>query len=319
MNGSCPRPAFGRDIARTVALALLVACGGGGNNNGDGGPGDGDVAPDAEQVFTGDPLIGVGDVERIANGFLFVEGPQWRGTDLVFSDVEGDTIYRYTPGGAPPVPERSPSNNSNGLALDAQGRLYAAEHGSRSLRRDATVIAAMFEGERLSSPNDVIVRSDGTVYFTDPPFGGSRDLPFIGVFRISGGTLIAERRGALAERPNGIGLAPDEQRLYVADSADGVLYRYGVAAGGELGAREVHAQTSGTADGLAIDRAGNIFVATRTGVEVFAPDGSRWGVISVPEQPANCAFGGAALRTLFITAQTGLYSVELAHPGLPNN
>ncbi|MBC7977578.1 MAG: SMP-30/gluconolactonase/LRE family protein, partial [Myxococcales bacterium] len=133
------------------------------------------------------------------------------------------------------------------------------------------------------------------------------------------GVLTAEHRGPRSARPNGVGLSPDGATLYVADTADGNLYRFPVLAGGALGARAVVAATSGNPDGLAIDAAGNVFVTTQTGVEVFAPTGARWGVIAVPKQPANCAFGDADHKTLYITARTALYRVRLAHAGLPRN
>lgn len=270
-----------------------------------------------------DPLAGAGPVELVQGGYQFTEGPQWRDTpgDLVFSDVQGNTIYRYTPGGGAPVVHRMPSNNSNGLALDANGALLAAEHGSRTVTRDATAIASMFDGNKLNSPNDVIVGVDGTVYFTDPPYGitaGQQELGFNGVFRLkTDGTLTAEYEGPTSSRPNGIGLSPDGGTLYVADTADGKLYAYTVMADGSLLDRRVLATTSGNPDGLAVDSTGNILVATATGIEAFSATGSRWGVISVPQQPANCAFGDTDHKTLYITARTALYKVRLTVEGLP--
>jgi gluconolactonase len=301
-------------MRRAIALILATACGG------DLPAADAPaVDPDAPPPF--DPLAGIGMVELVDGGYQFVEGPQWREAqgDLVFSDIPANTIYKYVPGGPAPVVHRMPSGNSNGLAI-SDGALLAAEHGSRSVTRDGVSIAGMFEGNRLNSPNDVAVASDGTIYFTDPPFGisdGQRELDFIGVFRLAGGTLTAEHRGALGERPNGIGISPDGQRVYVADTGDGVLYRLARNADGSLAPREMHAQTAGGADGLAVDTGGNIFVTSRDGVEVFDPAGVRWGAIAVPEQPANCAFGDADHRTLYITARTSLYRVRLAHAGLP--
>jgi gluconolactonase len=304
-----------------IGLLLAAGCGDGGGGTPDAPAGD--DAPAADAPDFGDPLAGAGAVELVQSGFLFTEGPQWREAqgELVFSDVQGNTIYRFPPGGGVAVSLLNPSNNSNGIAIDGAGMLVAAHHGSRNVTRGGTAIASTFEGKKLNSPNDVIVADDGTIYFTDPPYGiqdAQRELDFCGVFRVSpGGTLTAEYRGALTTRPNGVGLSPDGSTLYVADTSDGKVYRYPVQAGGALGARAVFAQTSGNPDGFAIDVAGNVFVSTSTGIEAFSPTGARWGVIAVPMQPANCAFGDADHRTLYITARTAVYRVRLAHPGLP--
>lgn len=301
-----------------MLLAFAVGC--------DGAPAAVDAPSGSDTAIDtpdfGDPLAGIGTVDMIQGGFQFTEGPQWREAeqDLVFTDIPANTIFRYPPGGAP-VALVNPSNNANGLAVDGNGVLLAAEHGMRRVSRAGTTVAATFEGNRLNSPNDLIVAGDGTIYFTDPPYGiqpQQRELDFIGVFRVApDGTLTAEHRGPLAARPNGIGLSPDGSTLYVADTADGNVYRFPIQADGALGAREVLAQTAGNPDGLAIDTGGNVFVTTSAGVEAFAPSGARWGAIAVPMQPANCGFGDADHRTLYITARTTLYRVRLAHPGLP--
>lgn len=292
-----------------------------------------DVATDrgAMDVPPVDPLAGRGMVELVRGRFMFTEGPQWRSRegDLVFSDIPANTIFRLGAMDAITM-FRMPSDSSNGLAVDMMGRLLAAEHGSRSVTRtrpDGTreTLASHFtEGgnrRRLNSPNDLIVRSDGTVYFTDPPYGisaGQQELSFNGVYRIApSGALTAEWRGATSSRPNGVVLSPDERVLYVADTADGTVRAWAVQADGALMGERMFVRTSGNPDGMAIDRAGNLYVSTRTGVEVFAPDGRRWGVIAIPEQPANCAFGGADARTLYVTARTGLYSTRVNVPGPP--
>ena len=307
---------------RWLALLVLVACGGddGGNPAIDAPPLT-DGPPVDAPMF--DPLVGVGTVELVQGGFMFTEGPQWREAqaDLVFSDINGNTIYRYTGTGAPTV-FRMPSNMSNGLAIDGAGKLVAAEHGSRSVTRDGTAIATTFETKKLNSPNDVIVADDGTIYFTDPPYGipmgQTMELAFNGVFRLApNGTLTAEHRGATSSRPNGIGISPDGKLVYVADTADGKVYKFDVAADGALTGRAMFVMTQGNPDGLAIDTGGNLFVTTSGGVEVFSPTGTRWGAIATPMQPANCAFGDADHRTLYITARTALYRVRLANAGLP--
>lgn len=309
-----------------ILLGLAIGCGGGGGGI------DGPPTIDGDQGrldAPGDPLIGAGSVELVQGGYQFVEGPQWRDAtaDLLFSDIDGDTIYRYDPAtGDAPVVFRSPSQNSNGLALDTAGDLIACEHGSRSVTRTTTAgtttIVDHYMGMRLNSPNDAIVAGDGTIYFTDPPYGitdAERELPFVGVFRIDpAGNLTADHEGALAERPNGVVLDDRFARLLVADTSDGNVYQY-TTTGGTLGPRTPYLTTSGNPDGMAIDTNGNLFVATATGIEAFAATGDRWGVIAVPEQPANCAFGDADHQTLYITARTGLYRVRLAGAGLVRN
>ena len=314
-----------------VALALIAASGASAcgddppSSTIDAPPGGGSDAsgPDAP-IFN--PLDGIGNVEVVQAGYMFTEGPQWREAtgDLIFSDIPANTVYRYTPGGGAPVIHRMPSGNTNGNALDNAGLVIAAQHGTRSVTRDGTAIATTFEGSLLNSPNDVIVATDGTIYFTDPPYGismGQWQLNFMGVFRIdTQGTLTAEHRGATTERPNGIGLSPDGLTLYVADSGNGQIHKFTVTQpGGALTARTMFAQTSGGADGLAIDIQGNVFQSATAGVEVWKPDGTKWGTIPVPKKATNCAFGGADHKTLYITAQDTLYRVQLANPGLPRN
>jgi gluconolactonase len=276
----------------------------------------------AQHTNPDDPLFELGKVETVGDGYLFSEGPQWRDTegDLLIADVAAEIVYHYVPGGRPLV-FRPSSGRATGLALDPAGAVIAAEQGSRSVTRDGVAIAAMFEGKRFNSPNDVIVADDGTIYFTDPTFGitqAQQELGFNGVFRIApDGALTAELRGSPASQPNGLGLSPDGTSLYMNDTSDGNVYRFAIGAGGALAAPQVVAATAGAPDGLAIDGAGNIFVATAAGIEVFAPTGSRWGLIATTEAPTNCAFGDADHRTLYITARTVVYRVRVSHAGLP--
>ena len=258
---------------------------------------------------TADPLVGIGEVELIDEGYIFTEGPQWLKDQgiLVFTDIDG--IYQLGPDDGI-TPYRKPSNEANGLAVDPQGRLLAAERVTRRVTRtesDGTVtpIAERFEGALLNQPNDIAVRSDGTIYFTDPLYADyPAELDFRGVFRIApDGNLTAERRGGTTEAPNGIVLSPDETLLYVANWADSLVWRFDVAADGSLSEAHTFVTTGDGPDGMAVDDAGNLFVTTALGIEVYAPDGALWGTIRVPRIPANVAFGGADSRTLYITAK----------------
>ncbi len=299
-----------------VSLSLVFAgCGSDGDSNAGGGPGN------------VNPLDDIGEVELVADGFNFTEGPTWRAATetLLFSDLFGNTIYELTPPDSVSV-FRENSSLANGLASDADGLLITAETLSRRVSRtleDGTVVDLVsdYMGDRFHSPNDIVVRSDGTIYFTDPPFvlePEDREIGFNGVFRVDGdNSITAEWEGAEATRPNGLVLSPDESVLYVADTSAGIM-AFDVAERGELSTeRTLVAEVPG-ADGMAIDAAGNLFVAAADGVRVYDPEGQLWGTIEMPDgsSPANCTFGGADARRLFITAQESLFEVTLANPGL---
>ncbi len=279
-----------------------------------GGCGAGHTAEPSTTVPVFDPLVGRSEVELVDDGYGWSEGPQWM-TDagvLLFTDANADAIYQVAADDQVTV-FRQPSGYANGLAVDGQGRLLAAEERSRSVTRtesDGTVIpvAADFEGVRLNRPNDIAVRSDGTIYFTDPLFADfEHELDFRGVFRIApDGGITAERKGATTEAPNGIVFSPDETKLYVSNSEADLVWIFDVGADGSLSEARTFVSTGDVPDGMAIDTAGNLFVTSRRGIEAFAPDGDAWGVIPVPQPPANCAFGDADGRTLYITARRAL-------------
>lgn len=292
--------------------------------------GGGEDATPADASTAVDPLDGIGPVELVDDGFMFTEGPLWLPDQgvLLFSDVPGNTIHRVLASGEVEV-FRMPSGNANGLALDQSGQLLAAEHGNRRVSRspidgDPVDLATEYDGKQLNSPNDITVSSDGTIYFTDPPYGiepGEEELDFHGVFRIAaaGGEPVAEYEGAPAtSRPNGLVLSLDESFLYVADSQANVVHRFAV---GNDGALTIDAApfiaSITTPDGMERDTLGNLFIAAQDGVRVYAPDGTLWGTIEVPMQPSNVAFGGSDYRTLYITARQAVYRVQLANPGKP--
>ena len=285
-------------------------------------------------------------IEKLAGGFDFTEGPIWHPDGyLLFSDPNANTIYRYTDDGQISVfrPKSGYAGvdigdyhqpGSNGLTLDSAGRLTINEHGRRRVTRlekngVITVLADHFDGQRLNSPNDLVYKSDGALYFTDPPFGlpkvfddTRKELPFSGVFRLANGKLTVLTRELTG--PNGIAFSPDERWLYVSnwDVKRKVIMRYPVQRDGSLGdgAAFVDVTTSHPGeqawDGVKVDRDGNVYAAGPGGIWVIAPDGTHLGTISPPETPANMAWGASDGRTLYITARTGLYRIRLNIPGV---
>ena len=281
--------------------------------------------------------------ERVAGGFVFTEGPLWTGGALLFSSPNTNVIYRWSPGTVDVFRVKSgyagvdvgryAQPGSNGLTLDPQGRLLICQHGERRVvrvepRGNLTVVADRFEGRRLNSPNDVVARSDGTVFLTDPPFGlpdgatdPKRELPFAGVYAVRDGavTLVtADLAG-----PNGIAFSPDERVLYVGNWEPGrsVVMRYELGADATPTCSDVLVDLStepgeDSIDGLAVDRAGTLYVCGPGGIWLIAPDGRRLGLIRLPESPHNLAWGDADARTLYVTAETSVYRVPMTIEGV---
>jgi gluconolactonase len=269
-------------------------------------------------------LIELGTLEKLCGGFLFTEGPLWnREGYVIFTDIPANRINRWEPEKGSSV-FREPSQNSNGLSYDREGRLLACEHGSRSVTRTLTdgkieTAAELFEGKRLNSPNDVTVASSGRIYFTDPPFGvaeGDRELDFAGVYSVGAdGEVRLENRGM--NRPNGLAFSPDESVLYVDDTVDMLIKAFPVGAEGRLGEPSIFARLDGAgADGMKVDTEGHVFVAGPRGVWIWDKAGAWIGLLETPEQPSNCAFGGVDGKTLFITARTSLYRVRTKVVGI---
>jgi gluconolactonase len=289
-------------------------------------------------------------LEKLAGGFQFTEGPVWHPDGyLLFSDPNANTIYRWSHEGSVSV-FRSKSGytgfdigeyhqpGSNGLALDPSGLLTINEHGNRRVTRlerngTITVLADRYEGKRLNSPNDLAYRSDGALYFTDPPFGlpkvfddPRKELPFSGVYMVKDGRvalLTKELSG-----PNGIAFSPDEKYLYVDnwDLRRKVLMRYEVAPDGTISNGKIfHDFTREpepvALDGIKVDREGHVFVSAPGGVWILSPAGKALGRIVLPEHDANFAFGDADGKSLYLTASTGLYRIRVtisgSRPGLP--
>ncbi len=283
-------------------------------------------------------------IERLADGFQFTEGPVWADGRLLFSDPNANRIYERTPDGAVRV-FRARSGydganvtayhqpGSNGLTLDREGRLTLDQHGNRRvvrLEKDGklTVLADRYEGKRLNSPNDLVYRSDGALFFTDPPFGlpkvyddPEKELPYSGVFALVSGKLrllTDELKG-----PNGLAFSPDERYLYVGnwDEKRKVVMRYEIGPDAFLSNGTVFADLGDIAgeeaiDGVKTDRIGNVYVSGPGGLWIYSVAGKRLGGIRGPELAANFAWGDADGRTLYLTARTGLYRVRLRVPGV---
>lgn len=272
-------------------------------------------------------LIEAGDPEQIATGFQFTEGPVWHPEGyLIFSDIPASRTYTWRPDGTVAI-FREPSGNANGLTLDHERYLIACEHSGRRVSRvaaDGTAVTLVdsYGGKRLNSPNDVVVKSDGTIYFTDPPYGiepEQREQPCNGLYRI---TLKGELELLIDDfdRPNGLVFSADESLLYVDDSPRRHVRVFDVRPDGTLANSRIFADMDhpqpGSPDGMKIDTEGHLFVTGATGVWVFEPDGTCLGVITTPERPANCAWGDADRQTLYITARTSLYRVRTTVPGV---
>jgi gluconolactonase len=257
-------------------------------------------------------------VDRIATGFVFAEGPVWsRDGFLVFSDVPENKLLELKLGQKPAL-LRANSNGAMGNAFDSQGRLYTCETHARHITRTdkkgkVDVFAERYEGKRFNAPNDVVVRKDGQVYFTDPAFGNqedTRELDFFGVYHVSPRgevELIAKPKG----RPNGITLSPNGRVLYVANSDERNIRAYDLDSKGvPSNERVLVSGIEGIPDGLRADEKGNLYVAAKR-IEVFSPEGKSLGSISLAETPANLAFGDEDFQSLFVTARTSVYRIRL--------
>jgi len=280
-------------------------------------------------------------LERIVGGFEFTEGPVWaRDGALLFSSPNTNVIYRWSPRGDVSVfrPKsgytgadvgRYSQPGSNGLTFDADGLLTMCQHGNRRVLRvnphgDTTVLADSYEGKRLNSPNDLVYRSDGTLFFTDPPFGlpgqfddPGKELPFSGVFRVRDGvvSLLTDE----LEGPNGLAFSPDERWLYVGnwDFERTVVMRYDPDTGaGELFFDMTGAPGEDAIDGMKVDVDGNLYVCGPGGIWVLSPDGGHLGTLRLPESPHNLAFGDADGRSLYVTALTSVYRIRTNVPGI---
>ncbi len=275
------------------------------------------------------------EVERVATGFMFIEGPLWhpRGKFLIFSDMPGNIMRRWSEAEGVTT-FRQPSNMANGNTYDREGRLVSCEHATSRVTRTEpdgtiTVLATHYDGKQLNSPNDIVVDRHGAIYFSDPTFGRMEyygvlrepELSFRGVYRID------PKDGSLAlladdfDQPNGLCFSLDEKTLFVNDTMRAHIRVFDVKADGTLSGGAVFAETVGEGeggpDGMKIDSAGTLFSCGPGGIHAFDRDGVSLGVIRMPEHSANFTWGGDDYRTLFITASSSLYAAKLAVPGRP--
>ncbi len=278
-------------------------------------------------------------VERLGTGFTFTEGPIWNkeGSFLLFSDMPGDTRRRWDErDGVREVAK--PSNKGNGMTYDADGRLLVCEHATSSLVRmdpDGTgsgreVLASHYEGRELNSPNDVIVKRDGSIYFSDPTYGRmpvfgverEQDLDFQGVYRLPAGGGETQLLADDFEQPNGLCFSPDESLLYINDTSRAHIRVFDAAGDGTIANGRMFFENigrgvieEGIPDGMKCDEQGNIYVTGPGGVWVISPEGDHRGIIEVPENTGNINWGGPNWDVLYVCASTSLYRVQMRVSG----
>jgi gluconolactonase len=310
--------------------------------------------PSIDQIVPKNAML-----ERVADGFTWVEGPVWMNNGLFFAEIPSNTIRQWTPGAGVKIflqpsgykgaePYGGPESGSNGMTLDIRGRLTVSGHAQRDVYRlesldpkgTITILADSYQGKKLNSPNDLVYKSDGSLYFTDPPYGlrtqkdndPEKQLTVNGVYRIP--HALEQKPGAAPEsalqllvsdltRPNGIAFSPDEKYLYVNNSEPKKIWmRYRVKSDGSLTEPKLlYDATSdtraGSPDGMKVDQKGNIYSTGPGGVWIFSPEGKPLGTILIAEKAANVAWAGSDRKTLYITASSSIYRVNLNIAGAP--
>ncbi len=273
-------------------------------------------------------MIVSSEVQKVAGGFQFVEGPVWLSAGnplmpltgaktgcLVFSDIPASRLYWYRAGQTGIL--REATGQANGNTLDIDGALLSCEHQNRCVSKlDGSgvvrILADSYQGRRLNSPNDIVARSDGMVFFTDPPYGvcaDNRELEFQGVYCLSPQHMRLRLLRDDFEKPNGLALSTNECELFVADTEKGHLRQFYIESDGSLSSERVFCECD-RPDGIRLDQAGNVWVACLRGIEVFDPDGRRITFIELSERPANLVFGDADLKSIYVCARTSIYRVR---------
>ena len=294
-------------ILHILPLALLMVC--------------------SSVLYGQSPIPPDAKLEKIATGLLQPEGPLWKdGVGLLFSDIKRNLIYVWSPLDGSVKAYLQPSDSSNGITFDQQGRLVLTQMRLRRVARqelDGTItpLASTYNGKKFNSPNDIVVKSDGSIFFTDPdfniPFGQTRELSFKGIYRITpNGALVL--LDSTFDKPNGICFSPDEKKLYVNESARCLIYVWDVIGDSLLINKKLFytIPASGYADGMKVDSAGNLYCAGPTGVWIVSPTGQSLGRIAMAENPSNCAWGDNDRKSLYMTAGSSLYRIRTITTGL---
>lgn len=276
-----------------------------------------------------------GNIEKVADGFAFTEGPTWDPIRkvLYFTDIPNTTIHIVDQSGKlSNTPLTTESAHSNGLFITADGRLLACQMDGQVVdwgtdRKKATILADQFGGARFNACNDLVIDTEGGIYFTDPLFRAPTPLPqkIQAVYYIAKDKSVTRVTDEIAA-PNGIALSPDGKTLYVIPSQQAEMLAYDVKASGKLSdprvfctVKQPEGETSTGGDGMVVDVQGNLYLTTHLGIQIFSADGSAVGMVTFPEQPANVTFGDEDRKTMYVTARTGLYKVRMPIAGLPPN
>jgi gluconolactonase len=266
------------------------------------------------------PVPAEAKVEEISTGIKWGEGPLWKDGRLLFSDVGGNTMYQWSPTEKTTTPYLQPSNTSNGLTLDKQGRLVFCQSGLHRIAREDSkgnivALASSYKGKEFNEPNDVVVKSDGSIFFTDPNFGHTSNIGFRGIYRISTSGNV-QLLDSTFDKPNGICFSPNEKKLYVNDSPKHTIYVWDVVNDSTITNKKLFytIPINANVDGMKVDAEGNVYCSGPTGIWVILPSGLLVDKISTPQHTNNCGWGDADGKTLYITGWHSVYRIRLAAP-----